>query len=161
MMPICKKCHVRFSCNKWIEGKKKNLANRSYCLDCSPFKSHNTRKLHIGNKCVLARCKTCGKNYAKGHGRYKEECNSCRVSAWRVKIKKEIVEIAGGGCKICGYCKCISALEFHHLDTSKKEFNISKFSSSKSRIIEETKKCILICCRCHREIHAGIITIGE
>lgn len=62
----------------------------------------------------------------------------------------------GGKCSICGYNKCISALEFHHLDHSKKEFNISQICITEtnfSKILNEAKKCILICNRCHREQH--------
>ena len=31
----------------------------------------------------------------------------------------------GGRCQICGYDKCIEALEFHHLDPTRKDFGIS------------------------------------
>jgi hypothetical protein len=31
----------------------------------------------------------------------------------------------GGECSICGYNKCVAALEFHHLNPSEKDFTIS------------------------------------
>lgn len=34
------------------------------------------------------------------------------------KIKEKLIEYKGGKCQICGYNKCTSALEFHHLDPS-------------------------------------------
>ena len=37
-------------------------------------------------------------------------------SEQRKIIKKWAVEEKGGKCSICGYNKCIEALEFHHLD---------------------------------------------
>jgi hypothetical protein len=34
------------------------------------------------------------------------------------KTKEKLIEYKGGKCQICGYNKCTSALEFHHLDPS-------------------------------------------
>lgn len=31
----------------------------------------------------------------------------------------------GGKCSICGYDRCIQALEFHHLDVTKKDIGVS------------------------------------
>jgi hypothetical protein len=60
----------------------------------------------------------------------------------------------GGKCVKCGYNKCIGALQFHHTDPSKKSFGIAegyqRFSLAK--LIEEAKKCILVCANCHSEI---------
>ena len=70
--------------------------------------------------------------------------------------KKQLIEIAGGECCDCGYKKNISALEFHHLDPDKKSFGIDlrKCSCAKwERLVEEVKKCVLICANCHRERH--------
>ncbi len=54
----------------------------------------------------------------------------------------------------CGYNKCLSALEFHHIDPLKKDFNISQFrTTSFESIKKELDKCDLLCANCHREIH--------
>lgn len=47
MAIICKKCGDSFVINIKINGKYHNLCNRKYCLKCSPFKKHNTKKLEI------------------------------------------------------------------------------------------------------------------
>lgn len=80
--------------------------------------------------------------------------NYNHVSNYRQKIKQKLVDYKGGKCEICGYNKCISALEFHHLDPNEKDFSISNskvlsFDKCKS----EVDKCILVCANCHREIH--------
>ncbi len=70
--------------------------------------------------------------------------------------KKQLIEIAGGECCDCGYKKNISALEFHHLNPEEKSFGIDlrKCSCAKwDRLVEEVKKCVLICANCHRERH--------
>lgn len=58
------------------------------------------------------------------------------------------------GCKHCGYNKCLSALEFHHIKN--KKFSISSAIRDllpKTRIIYEIRQCILLCANCHREEH--------
>ena len=64
--------------------------------------------------------------------------NSEAVKRRGRKVKQMAVEYKGGKCKICGYNKCVQALEFHHLDPTKKEFNISR--SGHTMGWEKTKK---------------------
>jgi len=72
----------------------------------------------------------------------------------RRKLKEEAMIILGGKCKICGYNKCVTALEFHHHQTNK-EGNISTLLKNESRqkLLKEVEKCILLCANCHRELH--------
>ena len=66
----------------------------------------------------------------------------------------------GEKCCVCGYDKCISALEFHHLNPEEKEFSISTNSNiSFEKANKELKKCILVCSNCHREIHENLISV--
>lgn len=78
------------------------------------------------------------------------------VSKRRRKIKDMAIEYKGGKCFLCGYKKCKDALEFHHLDSKKKEFAISKDGTTRSweRIKKEIRKCMLVCSNCHRELHS-------
>jgi predicted HNH restriction endonuclease len=77
------------------------------------------------------------------------------VSKRRKKIRMRAITLAGGKCVQCGYDKCPEALEFHHPNPSKKDFNVSRKGHCRSweRVSEEIKKCILLCANCHREIH--------
>lgn len=85
--------------------------------------------------------------------------NSERVQSWRKRAKQKLVEIAGGECCVCGYNRCITALEFHHIDASKKEFAVtgSRNTRALSLMIAEIRKCVLVCANCHREIHQNMI----
>lgn len=68
----------------------------------------------------------------------------------------------GGACEICGYCKNIAALEFHHKNPEEKEFNVDmrKFSNMTLEKLEaELEKCILVCANCHRELHNENLTM--
>jgi hypothetical protein len=94
-------------------------------------------------------------------------CKNCldpkkyHVMKWgqeRRDFKKKIVEMAGGKCIICGYSKSYKALEFHHKDPNEKDFIISEYNTNNfDNIIEEIKKCILVCSNCHREVHDNLI----
>ena len=73
----------------------------------------------------------------------------------RQKIRQLAIEYKSSRCSICGYNKCLKALEFHHLDSSKKDFGISAkgYTRSWEVIKKELDKCILLCANCHREVH--------
>lgn len=81
------------------------------------------------------------------------------VKRWRDNNKVKMVESFGGSCGICGYDKCIGALEFHHLDPTQKDFAPSKRINSWTQTVQELRKCVLLCANCHREVHMGITTI--
>jgi hypothetical protein len=89
---------------------------------------------------------------------------SKKVINWRIRTKQKIISSMGGNCQICSYDKCAAALELHHIDQSQKDFSFGSIRAnpkSASLIKEELKKCILLCCRCHREIHNSDLDIPE
>lgn len=74
--------------------------------------------------------------------------------------KAELIQLRGGKCEICGYNKCLTALDFHHKDETQKKFSISngyRTSQPKKLILEEIKKCVLLCSNCHHEVHEGMV----
>lgn len=86
------------------------------------------------------------------------------VKQWRKSSKQRIISSMGGACCICGYNKCDSSLAMHHLDPSKKDFNFGSVRASPvnwNSIVEELRKCILVCHNCHCEIHAGVTPVPE
>lgn len=62
-------------------------------------------------------------------------------------------------CSICGYNRCIAALEFHHMDPESKKFNIGNITrrpftpENVIELLEEIDKCVILCANCHREFH--------
>lgn len=86
-------------------------------------------------------------------------CRQCRVEAVarrRRKVKTILVAEAGGKCCVCGYSRCLAALEFHHLDRETKRFGLSRRGArSISSLRAEARKCVLLCSNCHAEVEAG------
>lgn len=55
----------------------------------------------------------------------------------------------------CGYRRSFAVLEFHHRDRDTKDFGLGNFSGSFDRLLDEARKCDLLCANCHRLRHAG------
>lgn len=91
-------------------------------------------------------------------GYYKcKKCRSEAVSSKRRENKLRLIEYKGGKCEICGYNKCVEALEFHHLNPSEKEIPIGCGNTvSFEKLKKEVDKCMLLCSNCHKEIHSKI-----
>lgn len=141
-MPTCRKCGTDFANSVIVNGKVRNLQRRKYCLDCSGFGERNTKKLELSNE---------GKRSISFDAQY--------IRKRRVELKLKAVELKGGKCSICGYDKCLQALEFHHLDPSTKliQLSVQSFGSKNwQSIVEELEKCILVCSNCHREIEYAV-----
>lgn len=153
----CKTCNTTISssrlycniCIKIFKSKKKvNGKEYKTCRLCKTEKHHS---LFYGN---------INKSFA-----YCKECEVKRVKTTQKDFKQNCIDYKGGKCSICGYDKCNAALDFHHLDPTKKDFAIARYSKYKScwinnqeEIKAELDKCILVCSNCHREIHHNINT---
>jgi hypothetical protein len=84
-------------------------------------------------------------------------CSGEQVARRRRKVKQLLVAEAGGACSMCGYDRCVAALEFHHLDPREKEFALSSQGVTRSleKARAEARKCLLLCANCHAEIESG------
>lgn len=161
MAKICKKCGIEEIPNRlWIDGKRRNLHGRSFCLRCSPFGEHNTKNLC--KKKSDRTCKLCGRSIPL-NAKCGYQCHSC----WQKKKEKrradKVYGIVGEQCWICGYGTNVTTrqmMEFHHVDSNEKCFNLDIRAMSNlswERVEAEMKKCVLLCCRCHREQQCGIV----
>ena len=66
----------------------------------------------------------------------------------------------GSKCTSCGLeynGKNACVFHFHHRDRVSKSFNVGNELTNKAwlTIIEEAKKCDLVCANCHEMIHSG------
>ncbi len=151
-MPICQYCEKEFPVKIFLEGNKRNLQRRKYCLECSPFGSHNTRKLFLQKQQPqVYQCSLCGKDTSS---RMRRRCQSCCTKIRRYLAKSAAVKYLGGKCQRCGWQGHLAAYEFHHIDPSRKDFALGNVSHKRwELILNELKKCELLCSNCHRIEH--------
>lgn len=166
-MPICRNCNQRFPYKTILDNKEIDLRRRRYCLDCNPYGSRNfwggkkvaqktidgKRKRKLSKREFI--CSKCGtKRFQCTRNKV---CSSCRNKEKRHEQRSKAIENLGGKCKLCSYKKSINALDFHHVDESRKKFALSTaWQKSWEVIEEEIKKCVLLCRNCHTEVHEGI-----
>jgi transposase-like protein len=90
------------------------------------------------------------------------QCTAGRVAEYRRRIKRQLVEEAGGRCVLCGYDAYTGALQFHHIDPAQKRFGLAKAGLTRplDQVREEARKCVLLCGNCHAEVEAGLVEVA-
>lgn len=74
------------------------------------------------------------------------------------KRKRDLISLFDGKCCICGFNAFQEALEFHHIDPSKKSFALTDSNAATKSLekqLDEARKCVLLCANCHRGVHSG------
>jgi|688.fasta_scaffold964711_1 hypothetical protein len=155
-MRKCLKCGEQIPNSIKIGEKYHNLQRRKYCLKCSPFNRHNTKKIHKEQKLSPYSAKNYQRLDAEGKKIFNKYSYQQSCKKRRDKRKKDLVLIFGGKCIKCGYDKNLHNLCFHHRDPTTKlfEVNVQKLASKKWEVLlEEAKKCDLLCFHCHNDLH--------
>jgi hypothetical protein len=161
--------------NTCVVCGKKFEAQRSTKKYCSNDCMNAMRRLKWANRDKVEKkqqlmpekeCPICNKKFRPKSAAANQRtcCYDCMpdgVQLTRGAFLAKIKEQRGGKCIRCGYNKCVKALEFHHLDPAKKDFTISNDHFKLLDAVKESKKCILICSNCHKELHDGMWTIDE
>jgi hypothetical protein len=97
-------------------------------------------------------------------------CRSERTKSWRNKNRDKVREyeakrwkqkrgiaysyLKENPCSICGESR-IPCLQFDHIDPSTKSFNVSTpYGKTKDEVLEEIKKCRVLCANCHAMVTA-------
>tara|TARA_R110000851_G_scaffold48099_1_gene116539 strand:- start:16 stop:402 length:387 start_codon:yes stop_codon:yes gene_type:complete len=120
-------------------------------------------KIRICKKCCISKPIT---EFNKDGKYFRTECKKCilvikkqRRRNKRIWLKEYKEKLS---CSICGYSKKTNktfssrALEFHH-EKNNKSFSVSDGiaqGNSIETIKKEIDKCIVVCARCHAEIHS-------
>ena len=84
-----------------------------------------------------------------------------RLLALKKDNKTMALEYLGGQCIKCAYNSCRDAMVFHHRDPYKKDMRIGGTPHVWKTLQKELDKCVLLCCRCHTELHAGAWSQAE
>jgi hypothetical protein len=147
-MKRCELCSQPFPTKIKVDGRVPNLQNRHYCLSCSPYGAHNTRRLTLTAEERQSRAAEARR---RKYRKYQRKTRRQR--------KRLLVELLGGCCQICGYNRdCPAAYGFHHRDPAAKAFDIGRYGMLRrwDELLAEVEKCVLLCCRCHAEVHDGL-----
>jgi len=176
-----KQLNCEFSDTGSIPKYTPNISPRSSMEEWNATKTKIVSNLLFNKKDTMEKiCSNCTKekdveefafkNTAKGirHA----NCNECRREKAKISYNKhktsviEKVRIRNEknveqykefkktlNCSICGEDDEV-CLDFHHLDSTKKDFAIGQHAHyGMTSLKEELKKCICVCSNCHRKIH--------
>ena len=160
------KCVV---CGREVEAQK---STKKYCSkECSNaarrIKWANRPKNEKEQKLMPEKiCPICNNTFRPKSAAANQRtcCYSCMPDGTQLTrggFLAKIKESRGGKCIRCGYSTCIKALEFHHLDPRQKDFTISNDRFKIADAVAESKKCILLCSNCHKELHNNLWDIEE
>jgi len=150
------KAQIRRMRSKRCLGCNAPLQNRGnhydYCIKCFPVTSHR-----------INYCRHCGV-VVRGKSYVCDGCQQIDSNMRKRKVKASVksyrAKLKSCGCVICNYNKCLSALEFHHLDDKNIEMSKAK-SIERIRHEVDNNKLFVLCANCHREVHAGMIDLDE
>ena len=97
-------------------------SSRIYCYECSGESTRNDNSTRKRQKTILRR-----------------------------SMKLQAIKLLGGKCSICGYDRCIDALEFHHENPKEKVFKLGSGNTlSWKEYKNEALKCILVCSKWYK-----------
>ena len=95
---------------------------------------------------------------------WKNPCKARYYQAHKSRLIAQVIErrrqnkalvriLLGGQCELCGYSRCLEALDFHHINPYDKEFEVSTARNpSVTKMFLEALKCALLCRNCHMEV---------
>jgi predicted Zn-ribbon and HTH transcriptional regulator len=149
-MRKCRKCENVIPNSITINGQRKILSNRKFCLKCSPW-GMNNRKVDDPARPTQTKYRDWSPEKRKLH------CQ--RVLAKARKRRNQLLELRGGSCELCNYSRCNRALTFHHRCPEEKSFGLNVEQMMKhpwEELLTEIAKCQLVCFNCHMEIEDAI-----
>lgn len=116
-----------------------------------------------------------GKNKKSGALQYSSRCKVCynqhvkQQPSYNTEARRRIEKLDFSNsikvkCVVCGYDRCSSALDFHHVDDNEKEATISWMVTNRAYTLDDIRKemmkCVVVCSNCHREHHSGLIDVS-
>lgn len=165
-MKICKICKIEKESVDFAKYKYKNVYNdRKICKFCylTNKREYETKYRNSNREKINKIAKKSRKNNLESRRIYNRNYMRLRGASIRLKYKKWLDNIKISiGCVCCKYKLFANSLHFHHLDKKFKSFGIAKAATqqrSKSKILDEIKKCVILCANCHSEIEGGFKTL--
>lgn len=130
-MKRCVRCNIVKDYTEFYSDKSRKDGKTNRCIECDRIKKKVYYIINRSNE--LQRSK-----------RFK-----LKLYEWYYELKSECM------CCLCGESDPI-CLDFHHINPKTKIATISSMIKSRTprlKILEEIKKCIVLCANCHRKTH--------
>lgn len=127
--------------------------------ECGDLVAPNRRDVHVCRPRKQRLCSRCGEDRGD---KFKEtsssRCRHCDVivnQEQREILRAKARSLFGNKCARSGYCRCLAALDFHHLvpEDKKKRPSIKSKTMSHRHVLNNPHLYELICANCHREEH--------
>lgn len=142
----CNRCGLRHLCADVFCFHHTLPSEKSFSISQKRLSRWDTLQPEL-DKCELL-CANC---HRKAH----TNMNPIdRYSKYRHRKKQKMVHAFGGKCFDCGLEDLACVYDFHHLDSSKKEFSY-RDGRSWSETRNELSKCVMLCSNCHKVRHAN------
>lgn len=131
------------------------------CTQCNVEQEVTSFSWHYKDRQIRHRnCKTCVKQRSRNWYNANKQHHVTSVRMASKKRRDNIRQMITNLQLTCSTEGCtenhVAALEFHHVDPSTKEHNISDMvgmGCNIDLIKEEMAKCVVLCCNCHRKEH--------
>jgi len=165
-VPIKKKCcHCRHVKPTTLFSKNHNRPDglKPTCKDCDKaYRLGNLTEYQEKSRAYYLKNRKRILQYNKDNRERFRKRRTAYQKKIRVEHRQILVNELGKKCIVCGD-KDPWNLDFHHLDPSQKEFNIGRHIGvfGLERLRTEAKKCVLICCKHHRMLTAGLIQLPK
>lgn len=130
-MKQCSKCKGIFNLDQFHNSAKTKDGKTTWCKSCKHKANRIWKKTKNGRAYNTKRNRRCAR----------------AVKEW---LLEEL------GAKKCLYCdeNHPACLDFHHRNPEEKKFIIASNKCKKrTELLEEARKCNIVCANCHRKIH--------
>jgi hypothetical protein len=151
---LCRKCNKKIPNWFIINGDRKSLRNRKFCLDCSPYMGHNTKPDDPSKPSEK-------REHYWDWSNERKRMSIVSTLKRGLDRKRALIEMAGSKCLNCEYKYngCERALSFHHRNPAEKSFGLTMnnlWGQTWEKILKEFVKCDMLCLVCHAELEDKI-----
>lgn len=146
---------TKISLNNYVKRHKYlgGIMKRCYKCDKEKDKSEFSKNKKKSDG-LSSMCKECNKQYQKNHYKINKLDYASKAKQHRHKMAEWFAEIKSKmKCCECGEDH-VACMDFHH--NGNKEIELADAIAAgwgEKRILEEIKKCKVLCANCHRKLH--------
>lgn len=147
----CTKCGFTKKLEDFNKSKACKDGHRTVCRNCT--KEQDKKRLLDPEQAQK------GRDRALRHYYDNQEKAQNRNGNRQLLLKMKAVQVLGGKCEECGE-NHPACLQFHHINPEEKSFSLSTKTLAATIqfpwevILEELKKCKLLCANCHAKHHS-------